>query len=83
MSPGTGNASRRPEQRLTWSPDIHLPLDTDIANTTPDEISALAYQMNATPRKSLDYKTPEEVFQEFVTKAHGSNILETSASHFE
>ena len=45
-----------------------LPLDTDIANTTPEELSALACQMNATPRKCLNYKTPREVFDEIVTK---------------
>jgi len=60
-----------------------LPLDTDIANKTVEELSALACQMNATPRKCLGYKTPAEVFQEFVTKAQGSNILTASVSHLE
>lgn len=60
-----------------------LPLDTDIAKTTAEELSALAHQMNATPRKCLNYKTPAEVFQEFVTKDQGSNILAVSASHLK
>jgi IS30 family transposase len=51
-----------------------LPLDTDIANTTADELSALACQMNATPRRCLGYNTPAEVFEEFVTTARGTNI---------
>jgi IS30 family transposase len=45
-----------------------LPLDTDIALTTPDELIALAHQMNSTPRKCLNYRMPHEVFDEIVTK---------------
>jgi IS30 family transposase len=60
-----------------------LPLDTDIANTTAEKLSALVHQMNASPRKCLNYKTPAEVFQEFVTKEQGLNILAVAASHLE
>jgi IS30 family transposase len=45
-----------------------LPLDTDVAATTPDELTALARRMNATPRKCLQLKTPAEVLQAFVTR---------------
>jgi hypothetical protein len=37
------------------------------AATTPDELTALARRMNATPRKCLQFKTPAEVLQAFVT----------------
>jgi transposase, IS30 family len=59
-----------------------LPLDTDIANTRAEELSALACQMNATPRKCLGYKTPAEVFQEFVTASRSSSMMAASASRF-
>jgi len=46
-----------------------LPLDTDLARRTPEDLAALAHHMNATPRKWLDFKTPAEVFEAFVTNA--------------
>lgn len=46
-----------------------LPLDTDLARRTAEDLAALAHRMNTTPRKCLDFKTPAEVFEAFVTNA--------------
>ena len=58
-----------------------LPLDTDLSGTTADELTALTHLMNTTPRKCLSYRTPAEVFQEFVTIAQSRDILARSVSH--
>jgi IS30 family transposase len=43
-----------------------LPLDLDVSTKTAEELAALACRMNATPRKCLGFRTPAEVFNEFV-----------------
>ena len=60
-----------------------LPLDTDIASTADEELSSIASRLNATPRKCLRFKTPAEVFQECMTTAGNSSMMEASASHFD
>jgi IS30 family transposase len=59
-----------------------LPLDTDLAATTPDEPTALAHRVNATPRKYLQFKTPAKVLQAFVTASATPTIVEGTASRF-
>ena len=46
-----------------------LPLDLDVSTKTAEELAALACRMNATPRKCLGFRTPAEVFSEFVSQA--------------
>ena len=58
-----------------------LPLDTDVAATTPDELTALARRMNAT-RKCLQFKTPAEVLHAFVTASATPTIVEGTVSRF-
>ncbi len=41
-----------------------LPLDTDIALVSDRELQALVDRLNNTPRKCLDYRTPQEVLGE-------------------
>jgi len=43
-----------------------FPLDLDVSTKTAEELAALAHLMNATPRKCLGFRTPTEVFNEFV-----------------
>jgi IS30 family transposase len=45
-----------------------LPLDLDVSAKTAEELAALACRMNATPRKCLGFRTPTEVFNEFVAE---------------
>ncbi|MGI8839554.1 MAG: IS30 family transposase [Caulobacteraceae bacterium] len=45
-----------------------LPLDLDVSTKTTEELAALARRMNATSRKCLGFRTPTEVFSEFVAK---------------
>ena len=45
-----------------------LPLDLDVSTKTAEELNALAHRMNATPRKCLGFRTPNEVFSEFITQ---------------
>jgi IS30 family transposase len=45
-----------------------LPLDLDVSTKTAEELAVLACRMNATPRKCLGFRTPTEVFNEFVAQ---------------
>lgn len=38
----------------------YLPRNTDLANVTPDQLTAIAARINNTPRKCLDFQTPAE-----------------------
>jgi len=58
-----------------------LPLDTDLARRTPEDLTALAHRMNATPRKCLQFKTPAEVFGAFVTAESIPSIVKEAPSH--
>lgn len=44
-----------------------IPKGTPIENFTPKRISSFADTMNNTPRKCLNWKTPNEVFDQFIT----------------
>jgi IS30 family transposase len=59
-----------------------LPLDTDLARRTTEDLTALARRMNATPRKCLQFKTPAEVFEVFVTEEIEPFIVTGTPSHF-
>jgi IS30 family transposase len=58
-----------------------LPLDTDLAARTHEELAALAHRMNATPRKCLQFRTPAEVLHAFVTASAPSTIIGGTVSH--
>jgi Arc/MetJ-type ribon-helix-helix transcriptional regulator len=78
---------QRQEQKRIALPEstgcgVFLPLDTDVAATTPDELTALARRMNATPRKCLQFKTPAEVLQAFVTASATPTIVQGTVSRF-
>jgi IS30 family transposase len=59
-----------------------LTLDSDLAARTLEEVTALAHRMNAMPRKSLQFKTPAEVLQVFVTASATPTIVEGTVSRF-
>jgi IS30 family transposase len=44
-----------------------LPRKADLAAITQEHLDALTLRYNATPRKCLDFRTPQEVFQTFST----------------
>ena len=41
-----------------------LPKSTDLSVYSQEELNMIAYKWNSIPRKSLDYKTPNEVIKE-------------------
>ncbi len=41
-----------------------LPKSTDLSAYSQEELNMVAYKWNSIPRKSLDYKTPNEVIKE-------------------
>ena len=59
-----------------------LPLDTDLATRSKDELSTLAHRLNTTPRKCLQFRTPAEVMDAWMTAHAPSPILTQRPSHF-
>ena len=43
----------------------YLPLKTDLTNVTQEDIYAIQERLNNRPRKTLQFKTPNEAYQEF------------------
>jgi IS30 family transposase len=55
----------------------YFPKGTDLARWTNEEIQAVARALNSRPRKTLDWKTPAEAFDEqlrLVQQAGGATI---------
>lgn len=45
-----------------------LPAETNINEVTADDLKAICRKLNGTPRKCLGYRTPHEVFQEYLQR---------------
>ena len=50
----------------------HLPKNTDLAKLTDEDIYIIQEKINNRPRKKLNYKTPNEIFQEQLSVALNS-----------
>ena len=46
----------------------YFPKGTDLSNHTANELDAVAHAMNTRPRKTLGWKTPAEVLDQFLAK---------------
>ena len=44
----------------------YFPKGTDLTRYCRDDLDAVALALNSRPRKTLDWKTPAEAFQEFL-----------------
>ena len=47
----------------------YFPRGTDLARHSADDLAAVAAALNGRPRKTLGWKTPPEVLDEFLTAA--------------
>lgn len=47
----------------------YFPKGTDFANITDEELKDVEWELNNRPRKRLKFKTPQEVFSEYLTKS--------------
>jgi len=47
----------------------YLPSNTDLTQVNQAQLTALAHDLNATPRKCLGFKTPAEVFASLLQEA--------------
>ena len=45
----------------------HFPQGTDLARHSPEDLAAVAATLNSRPRKTLGYRTPAEVLDEYLT----------------
>jgi transposase, IS30 family len=48
----------------------YFPKGTDLSRWSAEEIEAVAATLNSRPRKTLDWKTPAETFDEYLESAH-------------
>ena len=58
-SPWEKGSNENMNGRLRWR---DLPKNTDINPITQQQLNDIANKMNATPRKVIDYRMPNEVF---------------------
>lgn len=52
----------------------YIPKGVSIDNYSADQILHFADEMNALPRKKLGYRTPEDLFEEFLDKVYSLNV---------
>jgi IS30 family transposase len=55
----------------------YFPKGTDLSRWSAEEIEAVAATLNARPRKSLNYKTPAEVFNQQLTSIQQPGVAST------
>jgi IS30 family transposase len=55
----------------------YFPKGTDLSQHTADEIDAVAYAMNARPRKTLGWKTLAEALDHILTNPHMGGVATT------
>ena len=55
----------------------YFPKGTDLSRWSADDLEAVALALNNRPRKSLDWKTPAEVFEEQLRSLHQPGVATT------
>ena len=69
----------RPQnERLNRVLRRYVPKWKSIENYTPEQILTFADEINALPRKRLDYRTPEELFDAFLDQVYSINNVQVS-----
>jgi IS30 family transposase len=59
-----------------------LPANTKLADVPEEDISALCHRMNNTPRKCLNYRTPQEAFREHLQQQPENLNYDHNLLHF-
>jgi IS30 family transposase len=55
----------------------YFPKGTDLSRWSADELDAVAAALNSRPRKTLDWKTPDEAMQEHLISIHQAGVATT------
>ena len=55
----------------------YFPKGTDISRYAPRDLGAVAHALNTRPRKTLDWKTPDEVLNDVLQYRHGIGVATT------
>ena len=55
----------------------YFPKGTDLSRHSRDELDAVAYVLNTRPRKTLGWKTPAEVLDDFFSEADKNGVATT------
>jgi IS30 family transposase len=55
----------------------YFPKDTDLSQWTAREIQAVAHALNNRPLKTLDWKTPTEALNEYLTSSQPPGVATT------
>ena len=55
----------------------YFPKGTDLSHWTHEELQAVVATLNARPRKTLDWRTPAEVYQEQLTSLAQAGVAST------
>ncbi|HVI38504.1 MAG TPA: IS30 family transposase [Gaiellales bacterium] len=55
----------------------YFPKGTDLSRWSADELDAVAAALNSRPRKTLDWKTPDEAMQEHLFSIHQAGVATT------
>lgn len=56
----------------------YFPKGTDLSQHPAGELDAVAHAMNTRPRKTLDWKTPVEVLDQFLSKRYDAGVATTA-----
>ena len=55
----------------------YFPTGTDLSLHSADELHAVAHALNTRPRKTLKWKTPAEVLDQFLLKQYEAGVATT------